>query len=165
MIRIISNISKNRLPLGLFVVVLLVLLYNLYFLNSYYPLTEGWFSTYASELNQGKELYKDIYYLMPPLYPKMVSFFTGIFGYDILYLRITGIFVVIGISVCIYLICTTFISPLPGAAITIVVVLFYQHGNAHIAYDFIQVMNLFLLLSTLGVMRAFMNDAAGECQR
>src|SRR4051812_5380288 len=95
----INNLVQNRIVFigSLAFTLALIFCYNFYFYNSFYPWTEGWFTMYAYEMNHGKELYTDLYYLMPPVYPKIISWFTAIFGYDIISLRIFGLFVILGL--------------------------------------------------------------------
>ena len=150
--------SKSLTLLGLLITLLFVFLYNLYFYNSFLPWTEGWFVTFAYEMNHGKQLYNDIYYFLPPLYPKMIAWFTAIFGYDIINLRILGILIMLSFSTCLFIIFLQFVKPIASAFITILVTIYYQHGNAHITYDFFQVLNLSFMASCTMIVLSFKNE-------
>jgi hypothetical protein len=145
--KFLTGKTKSSLIFSFLFCLTIVFLYNIHFYDSFFPWTEGWFSMYALEMNHGKVLYKDIYYLMPPGYPKIVSWFTGIFGYDLRSLRIFGLLVILSFSTCLFLIFSEFTSYLISGIITVLVTIYYQYGNAHITYDFIQLMNLTLLIS------------------
>ena len=152
------KIVTTSILLGLFIVSLFVSLYNLYFYNSFFPWTEGWFTLFASEMNHGKQLYRDIYYFMPPLYPKIIALFTNIFGYNIIFLRIFGIFIILGFSCCLFFIFYQFTTAIAASLAAVMVTIYYQHGNAHIPYDFFQFMNLAFVGSCLTAMWSFKLD-------
>ena len=65
-----------------------------------FPLPEGWYTYYAQCIHNGSLPYRDFEFLFAPLYIYLISFFTSIFGYDLIYLRIFGIiiFSIIGIE-------------------------------------------------------------------
>jgi hypothetical protein len=141
---------------------LFVFLYNFYFYDSFFPWTEGWFSAYGYEMNHGKKLYSDIYYFMPSLYPKIIAWFTSIFGYDILSLRVFGLFIITGFSLCLYLIFSQFVNSIASVVISVIITVYYQFGNAHITYDFIQLVNLAFLISYLAAVMSFNLDSKGK---
>ena len=57
------------------------------------PVSEGWYAEYAWQINHGNLPYRDFEYLFFPLYLFIISFYTRIFGYSILALRILGVVV------------------------------------------------------------------------
>ena len=68
-----------------------------------FPPTEGWYSYYAWLINEeGAVPYLDFELLFPPLYVYIIAFFTRIFGYSLLALRIFGavIYATTGVFAC-----------------------------------------------------------------
>src|SRR5437667_732676 len=82
--------------------IVVIVSYNLTFLNKFYPITEGWFSTYAWLFNNGQFPYRDFYFLLTPLYLIKLALFTSVFGYSILYLRILGLVVILLMTYFLY---------------------------------------------------------------
>lgn len=129
------------------VVAVVILVYNLIFFNRYFPVTEGWFSTYAYYILHGKIPYRDFYLFLTPLYPIQLAAFMALFGYKFIALRILGIFVILTIAAFLYLILRRFFNPLVACIATITGVIYYQSGVAHITYDFMQFMTAYALIA------------------
>ncbi len=123
-----------------------IALYNLIFFNKYYPITEGWFSTYSWLMSQGQFPYKDFYFFMTPLYLVIINIFTTIFGYSILYLRIFGIGAILLMTYFLYKNLQIIFGSAIAAFVSIVGIIYYQSGVAHITYDFTQFVTLFGLI-------------------
>lgn len=140
----IKKIDTYLLLVALFV----VLIYNLAFFNRFYPITEGWFSTYAWLMNHGQFPYRNFYLFLTPLYVIIMSIFTAIFGYSILYLRIFGILIILLMTYFLYKNLQIIFGAAIAAFASIVGVIYYQSNNAHITYDFIQFMTLFSLIQS-----------------
>lgn len=135
------------LPVGI------ILIYNLTFLNRFYPITEGWFSTYAWLFNHGQFPYRDFYFFLTPFYLVIMSVFTAIFGYDILYLRILGLGVILLMTYFLYRNFEIIFGSAIAAFVTIIGMIYYQSNNAHITYDFIQFLTLFGLIQSYFLLR------------
>ena len=150
------------LYIGLGSVLFAVSLYNSFYFNSYFPITEGWFSAYAHLIRQGFVPYRDFYLFLTPLYPLQLAAFQGIFGESFLALRILGIVIVLLLSLFIYLILVRRFSPLVSVIATVTAIIYYQSGVAHIAYDFIQIFNLFVLAATYMIIRYSDKESVGN---
>lgn len=111
--------------------------------------TEGWYSYYASLINEeGAVPYVDFELLFPPLYVYLIAFITNIFGYDLIVLRIFGVFVytATGIFACL-IFARLFKKPLLGAVGGLLVTAFLQSESAQIFYDYIRLMDLSVYIS------------------
>lgn len=144
MVKKINYLNKLIALIPIFV----VFIYNMIFLNRFYPITEGWFSTYAWLFNNGQFPYKDFYLFLTPFYLSLISIFTTIFGYEIFYLRIFGLLIILLITFFLYKNLEVIFKPAIASFVTIVGVIYYQSNNAHIAYDFIQFVTLFSLIQS-----------------
>lgn len=132
---------------------LVILIYNMIFFNKYLPLTEGWFSTYAWMLNHGQFPYKDFYFILPPFYLVLMSVFTTIFGYSILYLRIFGILVILLMTYFLYKNLKIIFGTAIGSFVAIIGIIYYQSGSTHIAYDFLHFLTLFSLIQSYFLLK------------
>lgn len=141
------NESKQAFILGLLGVVLVLSFYNYLFAFSFLPITEGWFSAYAHLIINGKMPYRDFYLYLTPFYPTFLAGFIALFGDSFFGLRLLGVFIILGISILLYLILCKEFKPVPSMIASIVGVVYYQSGVAHIPYDFTQVLTLFSMLS------------------
>ncbi|HWY80296.1 MAG TPA: glycosyltransferase family 39 protein [Candidatus Sulfotelmatobacter sp.] len=137
----------------LLIPLLVVLIYNLIFFNRFYPITEGWFSTYAWMFNHGQVPYRDFYLFLTPLYIIIMSIFTAIFGYSILYLRIFGIAIMLLMTFFLYKNLQLIFGSAIAAFSCIVGIIYYQSNNAHITYDFIQFLSLFGLIQSYFIVK------------
>ncbi len=141
--------------------VCVILIYNFTFLNRFYPITEGWFSTYAWLLNHGQFPYRDFYFFLTPFYLVIMSIFTAIFGYDILYLRILGMGVILLMTYFLYRNFEIIFGSAIAAFVTIIGMIYYQSNNAHITYDFIQFLTLFGLIQSYFLLK-YVNISSTE---
>ncbi|MFH1824992.1 MAG: glycosyltransferase family 39 protein [Candidatus Firestonebacteria bacterium] len=126
--------------------IVIIAIYNLIFFNRFYPITEGWFSTYAYLFNHGQMPYKDFYFYLPPLYLVKIGLFTKIFGYNIINLRLLGIVIILLFAFFLYKNMESLFGSLIATFVSIVGVIYYQSNNAHITYDFIQFVTLYSLI-------------------
>lgn len=146
-----KNISERICRFGKFywfVPIFVILVYNLIFFNRFYPVTEGWFSAYAWLVNHGQFPYRDFYYYLTPFYLIKMSIFTTIFGYSILSLRILGIGVILLMTLFLYKNIKIMFGASIAVFVAIVGMIYYQSGNAHITYDFIQFVTLYGLIQS-----------------
>ena len=147
---------------GMLSVVIVVGLYNSLFAFSFFPLTEGWFSAYAHLILDGKVLYRDLYLSITPLYPMALSVIVWLFGESFFILRVIGVFIIIGISVLLYLILAKRFTPASSMLATVTACMYYQSHITHIQYDFIHVVTLFILASTWMLVQAGNETVSAE---
>lgn len=72
--------------------ILLIFLFNLIIFNRYFPLTEGWWETYAYLLNSGLNPIKDFEIAFPPFFLYLNSMYLNFFGTDFYIFRLIGVF-------------------------------------------------------------------------
>lgn len=147
---------------GMLSVIFVIGLYNSLFAFSFFPVTEGWFSAYAHLILDGKVLYRDLYLSITPLYPMALSAIVWIFGESFFILRVIGVFIIIGISVLLYLILAKRFTPSSSMLATITACMYYQSHITHIQYDFIHVVTLFILASTWMLVQAGSETSSAE---
>ena len=147
--KLINLLEKHINIFGLIVVCLVIISYNILFVFSFLPITEGWFSTTGNLINQGNFPYRDFYLYLTPLYPKFLSLLINMLGDSIYVLRGFGILVILGVFSSLYFILIKFFKPHAAAIATIVACIYYQSGVAHITYDFTQFLTLFTIISIL----------------
>ncbi len=111
------------------------------------PISEGWYSEYAWQINHGFLPYRDFEYLFLPLYLFIISGITRIFGYSIIVLRIVGILVYGGIGVMLYCIFSKLFDNLSGLIAAVVAALFLQSEVGQVFYDYIRFHDLFALVA------------------
>lgn len=128
-------------------------IYNLLFFNRYFPLTEGWFSAYGSLILQGKVPYRDFYVFLTPLYPLQVAAFMAVFGSHFIALRILGVGVIVVMTATLFLIYARWFPPFAAAFATVVSMVYYQSGVAHVAYDYTQLLNAYALVAIYLIVR------------
>jgi hypothetical protein len=121
--------------------------YSLLYNFSFLPLTEGWFSSYAHLVIDGKVPYRDFYLYLTPLYVWVISLITYIFGESLFALRVFGVLITCSIGLLLFKIFRFKFSPAASFVGATIATLYYQSGNAYISYDFTQVLTLFTLLS------------------
>ena len=149
----IQKLANNSNKLYLMIPVLTILTYNLIYFNKYYPITEGWFSTYAWLINHGQFPYKDFYFFLTPLYLITMSIFMKLFGYSILYLRIFGIGIILLLTYFLYKNIEIIFGTTIAAFVTVVGMIYYQSGVAHVAYDFTQFVALYGLIQSYFLLK------------
>lgn len=145
----LSKIDKFFWLVPLFV----IFIYNFIFLYRFYPITEGWFSVYAWMINNGQFPYRDFYFFLTPLYLIKMSIFTSIFGYSVLSLRIFGLGVILLMTYFLFKNFEIIFGAGIASFVTIVGIIFYQSGNAHITYDFIQFLTLYSLIQSYFLLK------------
>ena len=124
-----------------------IFFYNYLFFDKYFPLSEGWFSTYSLIIKNGGIPYKDFHFFLTPLYPIQISFFQEIFGNNIYYLRLMGLAISLVSTAFLFLILCSFTAPLIASICTITAMIYYESGVAFINYDFTQFLTLYCLCS------------------
>lgn len=152
-VRKISFLCINAEKFYWIVPVFVILVYNLTFLNRFYPITEGWFSSYAWLMHHGQFPYKDFYFFLTPLFLIKMSIFTSIFGYQIIYLRLLGLVVILLMTYFLYKNIEFFSKASIAAFVAIVGMIYYQSGTAHITYDFIQFFTLYSLIQSYFLLK------------
>lgn len=129
-------------------VLVVVFWYNYLFAFSFFPVTEGWFSSYAHLILGGKMPYRDFYLYITPLYPMAVAAVVWLLGDSFFVLRLVGVFIILAIATLLYLILAKRFSPASSMVSSIAACIYYQSGVAYIPYDFTQVLTLFTLAAT-----------------
>lgn len=141
-----------RLPLGL-LPLLPVLIYQASYMNSFFPITEGWFSTYGTMIRDGMVPYRDFPLLLPPLYPLFIALVQSLLGEQLIVLHGIGLLVTGLIGVVLYdILRGGFPAGVAGVSAAVALV-YYQSGNAFIGYDFTQLLTLWLLLAVMMLSR------------
>ncbi len=144
----------NQNYIGLTLTVIFTVYYNLLFYNKYFPITEGWFSSYSNLINMGYIPYEDFFLFLMPLYPYQLALFQEIFGYKIIYLRIFGVVIMTLFAVFLYLILNRRFNAISSMFATTSSIVFYCSGVAFINYDFTQVMTLYAIISVYFILKA-----------
>lgn len=140
---------------GIIFIFLYVLIYNLPFFNRFYVISEGWYTSLVYFINSGEVLYRDIHWVLPPVYVYIIKFFVDIFGYSIISLRILGLFVVFGIGCFLYLVMRFFFTRLGSLVGVLSVLSCFESMIAFLGYDYYPVFLLFSLISCFLIMKAF----------
>ena len=147
------NLFVKAIAPGTFVFVSLVI-YQLSYAFRFFPITEGWFAVYAWLLRLGYMPYRDFSLLITPLYSLQIAVLQTVFGEDLMYLRVAGIFITSMIGLVLWGILKRFFSSWISAYAATIGTIYYQSGNAFIGYDFTQVLTLYLLLGVLFLLLA-----------
>jgi len=128
--------------------------YNLAFFNRYLPPTEGWFSAYAARMHAGEVPYRDFYFYLPPLYLWGFAAITKVVGMDFFVLRLCGVGVMLALASGMWGVLRRHLGRWVAAVVSVAGTVYYQTGNAHITYDFIQVMNVAILWGLVALQEA-----------
>jgi hypothetical protein len=129
-----------------------VLVYQITYMNSFYPITEGWFSEYGALVRQGAVPYRDFILPLPPLFTFFIAGMQSVFGEWLLPLHWAGLGITALIGMSLYgLLRQLFPQGIAGIAAGLGL-LYYQSGNAFIGYDFTQVVTLLQLLAALSLV-------------
>jgi hypothetical protein len=123
--------------------------YQLFYVISYYPITEGWFSEFAHLIRAGYIPYKDFHLLISPLYPLTLALIQTIFGEHLIILRLIGMVITVSIAISTYLILKRLFTRSIAVIASVMATIYYQSGNAYIGYDFTQFLTLYLLLGAM----------------
>ena len=124
------------------------ILYQTLYVNSFFPITEGWFSEYAYLIRIGMMPYSDFSLLLPPLYPLQIAAFQSVFGEGLLPLHYLGIVLTGLIGFVLFDILKQLFNGWISAISAAVTMIYYQSGNAFIGYDFTQFLTLYVLLAS-----------------
>ena len=111
------------------------------------PISEGWYTEYAWQINHGNLPYRDFEYLFFPLYMYIIAGFTQIFGYSIIALRILGVFIFGGIGVALYFLFSKLFDNLSGIVAAVIAALYLQSEVAQVFYDYIRFHDLFAIIA------------------
>lgn len=111
--------------------------------NQTMPFAEGWYTYYAKCINEGEIVYKDFDYLFTPLYIYFISFFTKVFGYKIIALRVLGIIFFVLISIFVFLALRELFNDAIATISTVTAMFFLQSEVVQIFYDYIRFMDIF----------------------
>lgn len=146
---------KHRIEIGLSYGLLLIPLctYYLLYFDAFFPVTEGWFSTYGHLIRIGQLPYRDFFLVLPPLYPYQIAAFQTFFGESIISLRYLGLFITCAIGIALFEILRTLFNRWISAFTACIALVYYQSGNAYVGYDFTQVLTLYLLLGTMFLVK------------
>ena len=132
--------------------------YYLFFANFHFlPITEGWFSVYASLVIDGKVPYKDFYLYLTPFYTWIIASIQYFFGPSLFSLRIFGFVVIVLMSLVLFGILRHIFSPVPSFIGAGIGIFYIQKGVAFISYDFTQIVTLFALVSIYFLILALTN--------
>ena len=112
------------------------------------PVSEGWYTEYAWQINHGNLPYRDFEYLFFPLYLFVISFYTRIFGYSILALRILGVVVFGCIGGALYCIFAKIFDNFSALIASVASAFYLQSEVAQVFYDYIRFHDLFAFLAT-----------------
>lgn len=132
----------------------ITLIYNLCFFNRYFPISEGWYTSLGTLLNQGQVLYRDIPWVFPPIYPYFISTFMAIFGSNFILLRILGVGIMIGIMLSVFYILNHFFDDKVSAIGTLAILPLYTSEPIFIAYDYYPFYILLALWSCVCFLKA-----------
>jgi hypothetical protein len=115
--------------------------------NTYAPLTEGWWHVYARWIDQGRVPYKDFELLVTPGFPYITWFFKHLVGEEFLHLRIVGLFFQAGIALLLLLVLSKHVSKLTSAGLATLGTTLLYSGTASIPFDYNYFAVFFAILS------------------
>lgn len=148
--------------LSILSVLMTVSFYGYIVYDKSFPLPEGWYTYYAQCIHNGSLPYRDFEFLFAPLYIYLISFFTSIFGYNLIYLRIFGIIIFsiigIGLFLCFRVVFGNFIATISAITAT----LYLQSEPPQIFYDYVRVMDIFSVYATLFLVISVKKILDGE---
>lgn len=140
-------------------VLLVIGAYNLATFNRYLPPTEGWFSAYAQRMHAGEIPYRDFYFYLPPLYLWGFSKITAVVGLNFFVLRLLGVGVMLAFASGLWCVLRRHLGRSVATGVAVAGTIYYQTGNAHITYDFIQVMNVAVLWGLVALQESLVETA------
>jgi hypothetical protein len=132
-VKLFSLISKN--VYGAFTFVLNFCI-GLLTVNTYAPLTEGWWHVYARWIDQGRVPYKDFELLVTPGFPYITWFFKHLVGEEFLHLRMVGLLFQAGIALLLFVVLSKHVSKLTGAGLATLGTTILYSGTASISFDY-----------------------------
>ena len=110
-------------------------------------LSEGWYTEYAWQINNGNMPYRDFEYLFFPLYLHIIAFFTRFFGYSIFALRVLGVIVFASIGAALYCVFAKVFDNFSATVAAITATMFVQSEVAQVFYDYIRFHDLFAVIT------------------
>ena len=75
----------------LFILLILTCVFNLFLVDKFYTITEGWFQDFANYIKDGKVPYRDFYLFIPPFWPALMTLISTLSDNTFLYFRIYGV--------------------------------------------------------------------------
>jgi hypothetical protein len=132
-VKLFSLISKN--VYGAFTFALNFCI-GLLTVNTYAPLTEGWWHVYARWIDQGRVPYKDFELLVTPGFPYITWFFKHLVGEEFLHLRMVGLLFQAGIALLLFVVLSKHVSKLTGAGLATLGTTILYSGTASISFDY-----------------------------
>jgi hypothetical protein len=90
---------ESVITLGLLLLVCAT--YSLLLVNSYFPITEGWFQDFSNYMDRGQVMYRDFYMFVPPGFPLLMHAIASASNDSFLAFRLYGVsesLVLIGVS-------------------------------------------------------------------
>lgn len=138
-------ISAPEKPYVASVIVFCALLMLLTF-NRTAPITEGWFSTYADMILDGKVPYRDFELVLPPLYTYMVAAVNFVFGNYLIVWRIIGMLLFIGTGLLAYRIFRLLFPAWVSAVSAITAMIASFADGVFVSYDYINFFSFFAFL-------------------
>lgn len=115
--------------------------------NTYAPLTEGWWHVYARWIDQGRVPYRDFELLVTPGFPYITWFFKHLVGEEFLHLRLIGLIFQAGIALLLFLILSKHVSKLTSAGLATLGTTLLYSGTASISFDYNYFAVFFAVLS------------------
>lgn len=144
--------SLLQKTLILFGPTLFLLCFNLAFFNRYFPVTEGWWETYAYLCEKGLVPYKDFYMAFPPLFVYINVLLLKI-THHFFALRLIGVCVFLGNVLLTQRLLANFFSPKVAAIATLFASLLLMSDTMFIAKDYHTYENTFILLTLLATQQ------------
>lgn len=142
--RLLSLTSKNVYGIFTYTINFCI---GLLTVNTYAPLTEGWWHVYARWIDQGRVPYKDFELLVTPGFPYITWFFKHLVGEEFLHLRIVGLVFQAGIALLLFLVLSKHVSKLTGAGLATLGTTLLYSGTASIPFDYNYFAVFFAILS------------------
>ena len=134
---------------GAIVSIVLVSILTCYLYDKSMPTAEGWYSYYAKCILNGDIVYQDFEYLFTPVYMYIIAGFIKCFGYNIIALRVLGIFIYALIALIVYLTLSRVFSVEASVIGSVTGVYYLQSEVYTVFYDYVRVMDIFAYLSAL----------------
>lgn len=152
-----NNEKSFALLISVISIILTVTLYEIFMHNKTMPFPEGWYTYYAQCINSGMMPYRDFEYLFSPVYMYFIAFFTKVFGYEIIYLRVLGIFVFTIIGFLLFFSMRIVFKDWIACIISITATLYLQTEPVQLFYDYIRFMDITALMTLLFFLRSMQN--------
>ncbi|MGI6009112.1 MAG: hypothetical protein ACOX8X_03185 [Methanomethylophilus sp.] len=148
--------------ISLLTVVLFALVFQLLVFNKLAPQSEGWYTLYADMILDGKTPYVDFDLLFPPLYAYIMTALTWAFGNDLIVYRVFGIFVFLALALVFYYTLKLVFPNWVSAAATVLALAVFQSNNSFLAYDYVNIWDIFAFLSFYYLLRTTLEVHDGK---